>query len=106
MPKTDATRLRDRFGPVGRWRGHSIERGLNRLWVRKHKAGEFTDELAQAHVIEEYERKIAALERKVGQLTMELELARRGVRSQASATSGPSCVVSGPGPLASRRGAK
>jgi len=87
-------------------RRHSIERGLIRLWVRKHEAGEFTDELAQYHVIEEYERKIAELERKVGQLTMELELAKRGVRSQASATGGTSCVVSGPGPLASQRGAK
>ena len=49
-----------------------------RIWAKKHEAGEYDDDSARAVVIEEYERRIAELERKVGQLTMELELAKRG----------------------------
>ncbi len=40
----------------------------------KYEAGEFTDELAEAVRIAECERKIVELERKVGQLTMEMEV--------------------------------
>ena len=41
--------------------------------------GELTDEEAEASVIAEYEARIA-LERKVGQLTMELDLAKKTPR--------------------------
>ena len=50
-----------------------------RLWIRKYEAGEFTDELAEAVYIA-HERKIAELERKVGQLTMEVDLLKKGVQ--------------------------
>jgi len=46
------------------------------LWIRKYEAGEFTDELAEAVHFAEYERKIVELERKIGQLTIEVD---RGV---------------------------
>jgi transposase len=49
-----------------------------RLWIRKYEAGEFTDELAEAVYIAQYECKIAELERKVGQLTMEVVHSHRG----------------------------
>ena len=45
-------------------RRHSLSRNLIRLWIRKYEAGEFTDEMAEAVRIAEYERKIAELERK------------------------------------------
>jgi transposase-like protein len=45
-------------------RRHSLSRNLIRLWIRKDEAGEFTDELAEAVHIAQYERKIAELERK------------------------------------------
>lgn len=41
------------------------------------RSGELNDEEAEASVIAEYEARIAALERKVGQLTMELDLAKK-----------------------------
>jgi NADPH:quinone reductase-like Zn-dependent oxidoreductase len=57
-------------------RRHSLLRNLIRLWIRKYEAGEFTDELAEAVHFAEYERKIVELERKIGQLTIEVD---RGV---------------------------
>src|SRR6202521_1523398 len=59
-------------------RRHSLSRNLIRLWIRKYEAGEFTDELAEAVHIAQYERKIAELERKVGQLTLEDDLLKKG----------------------------
>ena len=44
---------------------------------------------------------IAGLERKVGQLTMELDLLKRGLASARRARGGASSVVSGPKPAAS-----
>jgi len=63
-------------------RRHSLSRNLIRLWIRKYEAGEFTDELAEAVYIQ-YERKIAELERKVGQLTMEVDLLKKGAATPA-----------------------
>ena len=51
-----------------------------RLQTRKYEAGEFTDEVAEAVRIAEYERKIAELERKTGQLTIEVDLLKKGAR--------------------------
>jgi transposase-like protein len=58
-------------------RRHSLWRNLIRLWIRKYEAGEFTDELAEAVHIAKYESKIAELECKVGQLTMENRFAQK-----------------------------
>jgi len=57
--------------------------------------GELNDEEAEASVIAEYEAHIAALERKVGQLTMELDLVKklRASRSPATAGTPPSSPV-------------
>jgi len=59
-------------------RRYGLSRNLIRLWVRQYEAGEFTDELAEAVRIAEYEHKIAKLERKVGTLTMEVDLLKKG----------------------------
>jgi hypothetical protein len=48
-----------------------------RLTVRKYEAGEFTDELAEAVRIADYERKIAELERKAGSAHHEGGLAQK-----------------------------
>ena len=54
-------------------RRHNLSRNLIRLWVQRLEAGELGDDLADAARIAEYEGKIADLERKVGQLTMEVD---------------------------------
>ncbi len=59
-------------------RRYSLSCNLIRLWVRKYEAGEFTDEMAEKVQVAEYGREIAELERKVGQLTMEIDLLKKG----------------------------
>ncbi|MCE6957515.1 transposase, partial [Cereibacter sphaeroides] len=57
-------------------------------------------------VIAEYEARIAALERKVGQLTMELDLVKKTPRAPTASGSERPCVISGPVPVPSGGGAK
>jgi transposase len=55
-----------------------ISRELLRTWVKKYEAGEFAGDGPVRPDRRAYEAKIAGLERKVGQLTMELDLLKRG----------------------------
>lgn len=69
-----------RSGILGRrdaQRGHNISANLIQLWLTQFDRGELTGEEAEASVIAEYEARIVALERKVGQLTMEPDLAKK-----------------------------
>jgi transposase-like protein len=69
-----------RSGIIGRrdaQRSHDISANLIQLWLTQFDRGELTNEEAEASVIAEYEARIAALERKVGQLTMEMDLAKK-----------------------------
>jgi transposase len=84
---------------------YSLSRNLIRLWVRKYEAGEFTDEMAEAVRIAEYERKIAELERKVGKLTMEVDLLKKGARLGHAGNAASYSIVSGPRPSPSRKDA-
>jgi transposase len=87
-------------------RRHSLSRNLIRLWIRKYEAGEFTDEVAEAVHIAQYERKIAYLERKVGQLTMEVDLLKKGAQLGRLPSEENYSIVSGPKPSPSRGGAE
>ena len=86
-------------------RRHDISRELLRTWVKKYEAGELTSGGPARPDRRTYETKIAGLERKVGQLTMELDLLKRGLRSARRASGAPSSVVSGPEPAPSEPGA-
>jgi transposase-like protein len=87
-------------------RRHSLSRNLIRLWIRKCEAGEFTDELAEAVHIAQYERKIDELERKVGQLTMEVDLLKKGAQLGRQPNEGSYSIVSGPKASPSREDAE
>ena len=87
-------------------RSHNISANLIQLWLTQFDRGDLTDEEAEASVIAEYEARIAALERKVGQLTMELDLAKKTPRMPTANNSEKSFVISGPGPAPSGGGAK
>jgi hypothetical protein len=54
--------------------------------------------------LQESALKIAALERKVGQLTMELDLLKKGLAVRPPASNGSSSIISGPGASPSRGG--
>src|ERR671932_274257 len=62
-------------------RRHDISRELLRTWVKKYEAGDLAGGRATTPDRRAYEAKIAGLEREVGQLTMELDLLKRGLRS-------------------------
>ena len=69
-----------RNGVIGRrdaQRTYGVSANLIQLWLTQFDRGELNDEEAEASVIAEYEAHIAALERKVGQLTVELDLVKK-----------------------------
>jgi transposase len=82
-------------------RRHDISRELLRTWVKKYEAGEFAGDGPPRADGRAYEAKVASLERKVGQLTMELDLLKRGPSSARRARGAPFSVVSGPRPAPS-----
>lgn len=81
---------------LGLAKRHRICRNLIRLRLRKYEAGEFNEEAAVAAALEEYEARIAALERKVGQLTMENDLLKKTLPRSRSASDASSSIISGP----------
>lgn len=72
-----------RSGTLGRrdaQRKYTLSANLIQMWLTQFDRGELSNEEAEASVVADYEAKIAALERKVGQLTMELELVKKTPR--------------------------
>ena len=86
-------------------RRHDISRELLRTWVKKYEAGDLAGGRPTTPDRRAYEAKIAGLERKVGQLTMELDLLKKGLRSARRASGASTSVVSGPKPAAPEPGA-
>ena len=86
-------------------RRHDIPRELLRTWVKEYEAGDPAGGRPTTPDRRAYEAKIAGLERKVGQLTMELDLLKKGLRSARRASGARPSVVSGPEPAPSEPGA-
>jgi transposase-like protein len=80
---------------------HDVCRNLIRVWIEKFEAGAFDEDQEAASLLQDYQAKIAALERKVGQLTMELDLLKKGQRFARRPRSESSSIVSGPRTVAS-----
>ena len=55
---------------------HDISRQLIRVWVEKYEAGALDEDAQAADLLQEYEAKIAALERMVGRQALEIEFLR------------------------------
>jgi transposase-like protein len=90
--------LEERVGLREVARKHYISRSLIRQWIQKYENGQLTDELDEVRIAE-YEGKIAELERKVGQLTMENDLLKKGAplaRRSNDNTISSNSIVSGP----------
>jgi transposase-like protein len=51
---------------------HDLSRNLIRIWVEKYEAGALGDDARAADLVQEYEARIAALERLVGRQALEL----------------------------------
>ena len=61
-------------------RRHELSRTLIRIWVDKYEAGAFDEDAEAASTIQEYEARIAALERLVGKQALELEFLKGAQR--------------------------
>ena len=75
---------------------HDISRQLIRIWVGKFEAGAFDEDVQAADLIQEYEAKIAALERMVGRQALELELLKGALKHAPRPRSANTSVVTGP----------
>jgi transposase len=75
---------------------HDISRQLIRVWVQKYEAGALDEDAQAADLIQEYEAKIAALERMVGRQALEIEFLKGALRSAPRPRSVTTSVIVGP----------
>ena len=75
---------------------HDICRNLIRIWVQKYEVGDFNEDAAAADLLQQYEARIAALERLVGKQALELEFLKGAVKSAPRPKSATMSVVVGP----------
>ena len=75
---------------------HDLSRNLIRVWVRKYEEGALDDDAQAADLIQEYEARIAALERLVGKQALELEFLKGALRNTPRSRSGSMSVTTGP----------
>jgi len=75
---------------------HDVSRNLIRVWVRKLETGAFDEDAQAADLLQEYEAKIAALERMVGRQALEIEFLKGALRSTPRPRSATTSVVTGP----------
>ena len=88
-----------RAGVVGRreaQRKYDLSPTLLRVWLERFDRGESEMQKADPPTIAEYEAKIAALERKIGQLTMEIDLLAKTKLQRLAIGNERSSVISGP----------
>ena len=84
---------------------HDISRNLIRIWVQRYEAGAFDEDATAADMIQEYEARIAALERLVGKQALELEFLKGAQKSTPRLKNGPTSAVTGPAALPSPKDA-
>jgi transposase len=75
---------------------HDICRNLIRVWVQKYEAGAFDEDVQAADLLQQYEARIAALERLVGKQALELEFLKGALRSAPQPKSASTSVIVGP----------
>jgi transposase len=75
---------------------HDISRQLIRIWVGKFEAGALDDDVQAADLLQEYEAKIAALERLVGRQALEIEMLKGALKHVPRPKSANASVVTGP----------
>jgi transposase len=75
---------------------HGVSRNLIRVWVMKVEAGAFDEDAEAAGLLQEYEAKIAALERMVGRQALEIEFLKGALKNAPRPRSATTSVISGP----------
>jgi transposase-like protein len=82
---------------------HDISRQLIRIWVGKYEAGALDEDVQAADMLQEYEAKIAALERMVGRQALEIEFLKGALKSAPRPKNGTTSVIAGPAASPSRK---
>ena len=84
---------------------HEVSRQLIRIWVGKYEAGALDADVQVADLVQEYEAKIAALERMVGRQALEIELLKGASKHAPRPRSVSTSVVTGTAVSAPAKGA-
>ena len=84
---------------------HDICRNLIRVWVQKYEVGAFDEDAATADLLQQYEARIASLERLVGKQARELEFLKGALKSAPRPKGATTAVVVGPRASASQKDA-
>ncbi len=74
----------------------NVSRNLIRIWVRKLETGAFDEDAGAADLLQEYEAKIAALERMVGRQALEIEFLKGALKNAPRPRSASTSVITGP----------
>jgi transposase len=82
---------------------HDIQRQLIRVWGPKYEEGAFDEDAQAADLLQEYEARIAALERLVGKQALELEFLKGALKSAPRPRNGNTSVITGPAAFPSRK---
>ena len=77
-------------------RRHDISRNLVRLWVKKFEAGEFDEDAVAIDLVQQYEARIADLERLVGKQALEIEFLKGAHKLADRRRSAPTSAIVGP----------
>ena len=77
-------------------RRHDLSRNLIRIWVEKYETGALDDDARAADLVQEYEARIAALERLVGRQALELKFLKGALKSAPRQRSATTSVITGP----------
>ena len=75
---------------------HDVSRNVIRIWVKKLEAGAFDEDARAADLLQEYEAKIAALERMVGRQALEIEFLKGALKNAPRPRSATTSVITGP----------
>ena len=75
---------------------HDVSRTLIRVWVKRLEAGTLDEEAQAADLLQDYEAKIAALERLAGKQALEIEFLKGAVRSAPRPRNATTSVIAGP----------
>src|SRR6266511_274062 len=84
---------------------HDSSRQLIRVWVQKYEAGALDEDAQAADLLQEYEAKIAALERMVGRQALEIEFLKGALKNAPRPRSVNSSVIAGPAASPSQKDA-
>ena len=84
---------------------HDICRNLIRVWAQKYEAGDCDEDAQAANLLQQYEARIAALERLVGKQALELEFLKGAVKNAPRPKSATTSVIVGPRVSASQKDA-